>query len=303
MGTSWPRAVAFSASSVAVVVATGCSLLVDTGSLAGDEPTPDAAKDARVSADGDSPGDGGLVADARVDAEEGGGSAAICPSFAVFCDDFERGDLTKWSMVQTSSNGVATAAGPTSGIQNPWAGAYSLRVFGGMNASVDGGTPPINLANVRANVPPVLSGKVFIRFYVFLPKVLLPGSSLAKLAHQNDTVAKDDISLRIAASDGVNRYRINTDNAVANDSDHDSTATLPIAKWTCLELEIQLASAGHYSLWADGKLVIDAAENTIGTQGVPYDQMRVGFSYSPGAAEQQVFFDDVAYATQKIGCE
>lgn len=280
----------------------GCSLLVDTGSLAGDAPTPDAAKDARGSADGDSPVDGAFVADARVDAEEGGGAAALCPSFAVFCDDFERGNLTKWSTVVTSNNGVASAVGPTSSLPNPWGGAYSLRVFGGMNASVDGGTPPLSLANVRASIPPVLSGNVFIRFYVFVPKLLLPATSLAKLTHQNDA-AKDDINLKIAASDGVNRYRINTDNAVANDSDHDSTATLPIAKWTCLELEIQLASAGHYSLWADGKLVIDVAENTIGTQGLPYDQMRVGFSYSPGTVDQEVFFDDVAYATQKIGCE
>src|SRR5262249_58264875 len=37
-------------------------------------------------------------------------AAGVCPPFAIFCDDFESGDVSKWSGVHAGINGIVVVA-------------------------------------------------------------------------------------------------------------------------------------------------------------------------------------------------
>jgi len=244
--------------------------------------------------------DGGAVAH-----EAGLSDAApsvTCPGFALFCDDFESGGLTRWSQVLTTNNGLARVDGALDGGGGPFRGAYAMRLWAGTNPSV-GGVVKASTANVNAYVPAMTTGAFVYRFYVYVPAVLVTDTSLAKLAHRDPLSFPEDVNLKVVNGGGVDRWRINVDNAVANDASFDSAAPVPIGRWTCLEWSLTIGHVGRLTLSADGATVIDVAEDTVGTMAAGYDDARVGISYSPGTVVQQVFVDDVALATQKIGCE
>ena len=299
------------AGALVVLALGGCSLLVDPSGLSDDNATiggdgSAGGGDGGALADGDagaSSNDGALP-DAATDATDAAdASKSPCPSFAIFCDDFETGNTLKWSSETAMPNGSVVVVGPGAGAPNPWAGAFALHAYAGMNATPDGGTAPENLAQVRLDIPPILSGTVFVRFYLYLPRALLVNTVIAKLGHQNTTTGPADIQLKVGDMGGTDRFRVTTDNAIANGSDHDAVVPVPVATWTCVELGFTLASAGHLSVWSDGVQVIDAPEDTLGTGTAPYDQLRLGLGASAGTVTQELYADDYVYATQRIGCE
>ena len=50
----------------------------------------------------------------------------------------------------------------------------------------------------------------------------------------------------------------------------------------------------------NGEVIVDADENNATQLG--YDVVHVGFNASSGSLTQELFIDDVAVATQPIGC-
>lgn len=222
---------------------------------------------------GDGPGAGG----------EGnaGADAAFTCAAALWCDDFETGDLAGWS-VGGSGPGAAAAASTT----RSRSGTFSL----GAVAPGAG-----HRATVSFDLPGTLSsGSLALRMWISLAGAFddftIAGVFRNTATPQYLTVGGD-----------ADVWVANDNNANDSLRDHRSTAALPaLDTWTCVELVLDFpgASPARVRVLVDDAVVIDRPPND---QAPAYDQIRLGVERA-GVPSVEVFIDDVAIATQRIGC-
>ena len=267
----------------------GCSLLVDTTGLAG---TPDGSDVGAETCTGDACAPVGADGSQESAADSGpadsdGSAASPCPAFAIFCEDFEKGTLDKFSSIEKSN------AGDVSIVMTPvHMGARAMRAFGGINAAVDGSVPQSE-ANAVASLGPPKTGLVVVRAYVYLPKALAGTTTIFKIS----AASGDDMNVKLQAPSGL--LSVDTDTA-GSGPDQLATKVPPYSKWFCLEWRATLGTNGHHTLILDGTTILDADENTFTAGG--YDQLHVGFTAAGGASAHEVFYDDLAIATQPLPC-
>lgn len=218
---------------------------------------------------------------------DGGVDAGRCPPFATFCDDFESGDLVKWtSLLQTNSGKVSVVG---------------TKVFDGQNAfyALAGPSTPVNNtypavgAGARVTVPVVTSGLLVVRARVFMPRFLGDETTFIKAFAKNGV---DDMNVKITNGGLV---KVDTD---IPDAGPELTGTKgpPIDKWFCIEWQATIGAAGHQRILVDGEEVLAADEYNLTSQG--YDSVQIGFNAANGSVTQDIYFDDVVMATQPIGC-
>jgi hypothetical protein len=71
-------------------------------------------------------------------------------------------------------------------------------------------------------------------------------------------------------------------------------------KWACVEWIVDLAVSGRVQILVDGTSVLDVSQQTADPAD-PYNSLLVGIrAEKPGSTE--VFIDDLAYGSQRIGC-
>lgn len=267
--------------------AAGCNAISGVGDLAidpasGEVSEAGARKPVDPIVEAGAPNETGPAIDGDVDA------ATWCPSFATFCDDFESGNLVKWtSLLQTNSGKVSVVG---------------TKAFGGKNAlyAVAGPSTPVNNtyptvgAGARVTVPVVTSGLLVVRARVFMPKFLGDETTFIKVFGKNGI---DDINVKITNGGLV---KVDTD---IPDAGPELTGTKgpPIDKWFCIEWQATIAAAGHQRILVDGEEILAADEYNLTSQG--YDSVQVGFNAANGSVTQDIYFDDVIMATQPIGCD
>lgn len=220
---------------MALAGVTACTLLVDTSDLAGTaagdggpETAPAGEGGSSDAGAGDAPRDGGLP----------------CPPFALFCNDFESGDLTKWAAVDVPNGGITRVDGTA-------ARRGSLSLYAKVSASVTaaGGGSVKSGARARASIgSPKKSGLLVVRSWVYLPAALEGETTLIAAG------GSSDINLKVRAT-GV----------LVVDSDTPGVGVdklgfqpMPVWQWVCVEWRVAIGNPGHVTVLLDGATTVDA---------------------------------------------
>lgn len=229
----------------------------------------------------DPTGDGRLSDGSRDGGTDGTMSGnGVCPSFAIFCDDFET-DLSQWSMTEL----VGPGATSTITTVRPHTGTHAL----------DSQVQPAGSSGAACLVGPIGSHSSGV---------------LAARAWINGAVAIENFDLVLSLSDaGNNNYTVvggdNSVNWVASEVraagspiDFSSTMLTTANQWLCLELVFTFGTTPHYDVYVDGTQVL--TKNAL-TPSPTYNTVRVGAVRADNIGFH-VFVDDVAVATQRVGC-
>jgi hypothetical protein len=265
-----------------VAVLAGCNALTGVGDLDPSLGAEDAAEA------GPEPVESGAdtIAPADVQPIDTGVDAGPC-SLAAFCDDFESGNLAKWtSLHQTNGGKVSVVDTPV------FAGKHAMYATAGPSTPVSGVYPTVG-AGARIAIPLVGSGLLTVRARIYMPKILGAETTFIRVFGQNGS---DDMNVKITNGGLV---KVDTDNPDAGPELTGSKGT-PIAEWFCLEWHATIGAAGHQRLIVDGENVLDADENTSTAGG--YDAVQIGFNAANGSVTQEIYFDDFVTGTQPLGC-
>jgi hypothetical protein len=224
----------------------------------------------------DAPSDG--TRDTMQRGDVGGG----CPSFAVFCDDFESGTLAKWTGEDVPSSQLVTT------------GAHYTGTYG-----LDSSVPPANGNGGEGDVyiapgATYATGTLAIREWVYSPAQLINYIGTLEVTLGPPATAAQYIEVN--ADDAGTWALSEFGSAGLHDlGGHTGAAT---AQWTCVELVIELGSAASATVYVDGGV---SAQGTLANAGDSYDTIAVGVTRA-NAAGFEVYIDDVVIATQRIGC-
>jgi hypothetical protein len=260
----------------------GCNALTGVGDL---EVLPESALPSEAGAED-------VVVDTNVAPDvtppiEASVDAGPC-GISTFCDDFESGDLSKWtSLLQTNSGKVSVVE------TMKFAGRWAMYATAGPSTPVLGVYPTVG-AGARVTVPVVTTGLLAVRAHVFMPKILGAETTFLKAFAKN---GKDDMNVKITNGGLV---KVDSDLPDAG-PEITGTAGTPIGAWFCIEWQATIGATGHQKVLVDGALAVDVDENTFTSEG--YDSVQVGFNAANGSVTQEIYFDDVVTATQPIGCD
>ena len=231
--------------------------------------------------------------------------AIATPSWT-FRDDFELGDLQRWSRMTPlqSANGSFEIA--TSGAH---AGCCAL------HASV---APPDSgfqyaleqWPQATPMAPPVTSGTIAVRAYV--RAVALDPDTRELSITEGGSSPDAFTSAGLGRSDqgnGTSWGFILTDPSTTSyPQQSPDLVSDAIGGWHCVEYDLAVADAGHLALYMDGELQIAGDANTSTSTG--WDSVTIGLGFSRGTAASEVYIDDVAIAlysdtspTIHLGCE
>jgi hypothetical protein len=225
-----------------------------------------AANDVATATDTTTPGD------------TGGG----CPSFALFCDGFESGDLSKWTGEDLD------------GPQQVTTGARYTGMYG---LDSDVGSASGNGAEGDAYVAPgnvFATGTLAIREWVYSPAQLINYVGTLEVTLGPPATASQYVE--IIAND-VGAWSL-SEFGSAGLHDHEGSIATQTATWTCVEVDIVLGSAPSASLYIDG---VVSTQGPMTNTGDSYDTIAVGVTRA-NAGGFEVYIDDVVIATQRIGC-
>lgn len=242
------------------LVLAGCRLNFDA--LPPDGVVDDGAVDSPL-LDGESPPPGG------------------CPSFAVFCDDFESGNTSRWDT--TVLDGPATLVVSTMRARS---GTFALEAQVGPDDQ-DAGEASL----VRA-IPPHSTGVLAARLWINLA---------APLRYFNlvfDFRAQAGEYVTIGGDNNGNWVSTENDGTIA--FDHlTTTPTPPLDTWTCVELVYSFTPSTRIQFYVNDGIVLDAPS----VHDAPsLDEVRIGVTRADMLGFT-VYVDDLAVATQRIGCE
>jgi hypothetical protein len=221
-----------------------------------------------------------------------------------FHDDFETGDLSRWTnpTPAQSANGMLEIA--TTGAH---AGCCAL------HASATTPGPAFEYATERwteASPPaPVFTGgTIAVRAYM-RATALDPDTREISIAQAGtDPPVYANAGLGISDKhDGTAWGFILADGSTANYPLQSSMLIGDaIGGWHCVEYDVAVADAGHLAIYMDGALQIGGDANTR----AQWDTVLLGLPFSSGIAASDVYIDDVAIAlypdtspTMHLGCE
>lgn len=233
----------------------------DSGRAAGDAPSVD---------DADGPGD----ADALV----------ACPLDALLCDDFETGDLSRWS--GTLLDGPATL---DVNAMQAHTGSLALEATVAA-AAADGGNavPYFHLSVARS------TGTLALREWLSVASTLQLFNMM--LVMHNETTNQ------FVAAGGNNdgQWVVTDDDGDGPTIDHQSASPTPaVGTWTCVELVYTFTPSPRIELYVNDTRVLDAVPSDA-TPAFTDFQVGVGRADMTG---MHVFVDDVVVADHRIGCE
>ena len=224
-----------------------------------------------------------------------------------FADDFELGDLRRWTQHVSSPNGTLTVD-----TGDAASGCCAL------HATLAAGPVGFQYALVSwpatsPSAPPLTSGTIAVRARI---KAVQLDPDTRELS-----VVEGGASASAFVTAGLGATGTSTGDAWGFVLSDPSTAgfaprsanVVPdaLGGWHCVELVVNVASdAGHVAVFMDGSAVpqIDADANT--SVAVGWDSVTVGLSYASGVAPAEILLDDVQVAlsadlspTLHIGCD
>lgn len=245
--------------------------------------------------EGDSDGsiaDAGGADAGGADAGGADGSAPACPSSAIFCDDFESGGLSGWSIRTTSGSGNSVAAQGTVGAVAPYRGNFMLHAQSNPTAN--------SRAVAQRSFSTVASGTFGLRAYVNAPTALSDTTGVFLLQD-----SATGTYLTVEQENGTIAVSRNNDSSGGYYWFTSAPASLPANHWSCLEVVVDLGSSGRVQLFLDGVSLIDSTHDTTGGPSGGWDTLWAGISAhgTAASASEDVMLDDLVVAQQRVGCE
>ncbi|HYS35079.1 MAG TPA: cellulose-binding domain-containing protein [Pseudonocardiaceae bacterium] len=228
---------------------------------------------------------------------------------AIFCDGFDdQAGATpsgRWSVATPNCSGTGTAS-----IDGTVAhtGSKSLKIVG-----TDGFCNHVFAADPTD--PPAAAPTWFVRFWI-RHTTALPTGHVTFLAMNNSAAGNTD--LRLGGQNGALMWNRQSDDATLPDQSPAGVAQsvpLPVNTWTCVEFSVSGAT-GQIQTWVDGTAVPGLTEDGVPTQNVD-DQwlagsgaswrpnltdLKLGWESYGGGGPDNLWFDDVALGTSRIGC-
>jgi hypothetical protein len=211
-----------------------------------------------------------LTAGALPDPQLHGG----CAGSAFFCDDFETGDVSRWTTtVQSDSSDLLTVDG--------------THVHSGANA--------LHAAAAATSGP----GESFVEYK------WNGSASLAVRLWVYTATALSDVDIVLALYRGVHGFSIGgspdgnwvmTEDQQAS-PDHHTTVPVHLRKWTCVELVLQ---GGRAQLFFDDSDT--AAVDVAPVHPVSYNELHAGVEWAPSPRQAEVWIDDVAVGPSRLHC-
>lgn len=218
------------------------------------------------------------------DAEHGDATADAaneCPAFATFCDGFESGSLSAWS-------GSSVSAGTSLGVQTAivHSGRYALV------ADIPANQPINEIAAAVHAFPEQTTGTFAARVWLYIT-VSLAQFQVPVTAY--DTTAASYVDF----NGGTANDWVVTEGNSSTGSNHTSTTPVTLDAWTCVELDVDLdASVPSATLYVEDQLVL----TTPLVLAPAFDRLQAGITRNDTAGDI-IYVDDVAQATQHIGCQ
>lgn len=206
-------------------------------------------------------------------------SVFACPPFALFCDGFESGDISKWSGSSLATGATVT---PTTTVVH--SGSFALEAI--MPSQQTGAG-----AKVYDSVATQTTGQLALREYVFMPSQLSDYDGVIELSG--------------APLQYIGLY-VGSDLmwAVSEDSSGGGLADYPIAvpaqpgRWYCVELEVRFGSP-TVTVYIDNTQVL---MTPMADPGPLYNQAAGGMTRASIDGGDAII-DDVVVANQHIGCQ
>jgi len=205
-------------------------------------------------------------------------AAAQCPAFALQCDDFESGDLDRWTIVRSNSN---ASVGVTGEIAHTGGFALDARV----PALPDSGSQAYIARRTALQSTGMLATRAW--FFASGPIVNFAG------------VLQDsgDDTYALVSGDTEEHWAV-SEQSIAGLVDHQAPTHTAAERWTCVELDYIFTPAPTIELYVDDELVVNVKPDD---PAPAYHETAVGVTRAPTEGFR-VFVDDVVVANQHIGC-
>jgi hypothetical protein len=214
---------------------------------------------------------------------------AGCPSTALLCDDFESGDVSRWTGTSMFTNASLTVDG-----QRPHGGAFAL------DATVPTEATSGGLAATCFAFPTIATGTLAFRAWVNFGDAQLEFDSFMALWSLPSCVDPDPVEYVNVACDSNGMWDLTDDNSVPNGPiDHPgTTACPPPGVWSCVELDYNFGPPARMQLYVNDAIVVDDA---------PADPTPSFVEAATGITRaimsgSHVFVDDVVVDRRHIGC-
>lgn len=207
-----------------------------------------------------------------------------CPAFALFCDDFELGDLSRWS--DTLLQGSATAIVSGTRVHG---GSFALETRVDP-AAMDGGN-----ALAAVMLAPQSTRALAVRQWINLGVELRNFNIVVEL---RNTATNEYVA--VGGNNSANW--VATEDPGTGAVDHQTGVATPgLDVWTCVELVYVFTppSMPRLELYVNDMMVLDDA-SVYTTPEV--DEVRIGIARAD-LTGFSLFTDDVVIADQRIGCQ
>jgi hypothetical protein len=204
----------------------------------------------------------------------------VCPPGALFCDDFESGNTSRWTQPIVQPSTGATLAASTAQARH---GIYSLH-------SIASYTPSEALSYEEYDWGGT-AAPLAIRFSVYLPSAPPSGTYVAQLTNGS-------VGFAIGTHTSGNGTWAILENQ--GPTLHPTPQSVAIGAWTCIELVVN--SNNTVEIFFNGAPT-PAHTFTRITSSVAYNVLGAGADRPQGSGPQaEMYIDDVAMATSRLYC-
>ena len=207
---------------------------------------------------------------------DGGGSG--CPAFAQFCDDFESGDLTRWTGSDVSPGGAIVASQ-----QQAHSGSFALAATMPMRSNG-------SAAAVLHDFAPISSGMLAVREWINTPQPIV--------AYDGVLDIYDVFQHYVLAAGDSNMWVVSENSPGGGLANYYGSPTPPLDTWTCIEVDVTF-SPRRFELFVGDVLAVSM---TPADPAPLYREISVGVARAD-IAGYTVFVDDVVQADRHIGCQ
>lgn len=201
---------------------------------------------------------------------------AACPSGALACEDFSGPVAAPWTI---DDNGGAAQVSVEDG---------ALRVT----------VPSAGVGSGLIAFDGALGSKLFVRFRARLEQPLA-NASLLEVRHASRSLS-GGVSLKVI--DGKLAYNV-TSRTLETRASGVATASLPVGRFTCLAVALEIDAAGHVKVEEDAAVVLDADADTLAGE-TSWDAVWIGLPFVDApAGGAEVRIDDIVVGREPGSCD
>jgi hypothetical protein len=234
------------------------------------------ATDRGVTADGEPSSGDGTVGDTIP-------SAQLCQQTGVFCDDFETGDLSKWT-------GTSICSSCTVGASKQYVHAGSYALLGDTTGAVSVADTALAYVTFASRT----TGMVAVRIWANAVETDEQNAGVLELA-----AGAGDFSHAVIINMSDDRVWQLAELAGTNEADNESSAPASQGTWTCLELDFQFGQPSQLALYVDDAQVLSVSANDTAPA---FGALYVGAQRATDSGSIDAI-DDVVLASQHVGCD